>query len=99
MKKWIGFIALSLLLQGMAWGQLIDAKSVEGKISNQKENSVTIKHNGRNLILDLTRETQIFRGPEFATLKDLRTGDQVRAVYREKGQKKTAVMIIIITKR
>ncbi len=99
MKKWMIAIALGLFIQGAAWAQLINAKSVVGEVSSQKGNSITIKQTTEDLTLGLTDDTQIILGSELKAPKDIRVGDQVRAVYRERGSQKVALVITITSGR
>ena len=99
MIKWIGLIVLSLFLQGVAWGQLINAKSATGQVTALKGNMLTIKENNRELAVGLTEETQIVQGSDLKTAGDIHVGDEIMAVYREKGIQKTAVVITILTSK
>ncbi|MBI3812093.1 MAG: hypothetical protein HY283_07800 [Nitrospirae bacterium] len=97
MKKSIGLILLCLVLQGTALAQLINAKSVSGQVSALKGNMITItnKANHNDLLIELTEETHVFVGSDFKKAGDIHVGDQATAVYREKGNQKTAISITI----
>jgi len=99
MKTWIGFIVLCLFVQGVGWAQLIDAKSSDGHVTALKGNTITIKEPEGSLVLELNEATHILIGPDLKTVEDIRVGDRVTAVYREKGSQKTALSVTIEPKK
>jgi len=99
MKKWIGFLVLCFMFQGIGWAQLIDAKSASGQVTALKGNFITIKESNREIILELTEATHILIGSDLKAAEDIHVGDRVTAVYREKAAKRTALSITIPSKK
>jgi ABC-type enterochelin transport system substrate-binding protein len=99
MKKSISLIVLLLVLEGTALAQLMNAKSRAGSITAHKGDTITIKDDHRELVITLTEETHVIMGSDFKTAGDLQIGDRVKAVYREKGNQKTALVITILSKK
>ncbi len=99
MKKWIGFLVLCFIFQGIGWAQLIDAKSAAGQVTALKGNTITIKDNNHELVLEFTEATHILIGSDLKGPGDIHVGDRVTVVYREKGARKTALSITISSKK
>ncbi len=97
MKQSIVLIVLCLVFQGTALAQMINAKSFSGQVSAFKGGMITITNKATNndLLIELTEETHVFIGSDFKKAADIRVGDQATAVYREKGNQKTALSITI----
>ncbi len=101
MKHWIVLIVLGLVLQGTALAQVMNAKSVSGPVIAFKGNMITITNKATNadVLMELTEETHVFIGSEFKKAGDIRVGDQATAIYREKGNQKTAISITIAAQK
>lgn len=99
MKKSIRLIVLCIVLEGTALAQLMNAESVVGQVTAHKGDTITIKDDHRELTIILTEETHIILGSDFKTAGDIQVGDRVKAVYREKGNQKTALVVTITSKK
>ena len=98
-KRRIYVVLFILMMTESAYSQLMNAKSFVGQVSALKGDAVTLKQDEVTLVLTVTHETRIIQDEEFKGVEDIRVGDKVVAVYRERGNRNIAVVITLSAKK
>lgn len=82
-----------------AHAQLLNAKSVSGKVTAKRAELITVRDQTTDHTVALTDGTQVLLQSEFRPPEEINVGDQVDLVYREEKDKKVALIVNIVQKK